>query len=106
MLADSSHPLVATVQQFVEGEVLPVASELEHAARYPPLLVDRMRDLGLLGALVPAAWGGLGLDVSTYARITADFPVERYYRDAPRLLLTLGGLEAVRGDLARRLAGG
>src|SRR5947208_1875123 len=28
-----------------------------------------MRDLGLFGALVPTAYGGLGLDVTTYARV-------------------------------------
>jgi alkylation response protein AidB-like acyl-CoA dehydrogenase len=35
---------------------------------------------------------------------TAEFPVERYYRDAPRLALTLGGNDAERAALARRLA--
>ena len=28
-----------------------------------------MRELGLFGALVPAEYGGLGLDVTTYARV-------------------------------------
>src|SRR5439155_1067219 len=28
-----------------------------------------MRDLGLFGALVPTAYGGLGLDVTTYALV-------------------------------------
>src|SRR5262245_19084158 len=28
-----------------------------------------MRELGLFGALIPREWGGLGLDVSTYARV-------------------------------------
>jgi alkylation response protein AidB-like acyl-CoA dehydrogenase len=37
---------------------------------------------------------------------TAEFPVERYYRDAARLLLALGGPEGGAADLARRLAGG
>src|SRR5437867_6426720 len=31
-----------------------------------------MRDLGLFGALVPAAYGGLGLDVTTYARLVEE----------------------------------
>src|SRR3989442_3307269 len=63
------HPLVATVREFVEREVRPVAAGLEHADRYPHELVARMRELGLCGALVPAAYGGLGLDVTTYARV-------------------------------------
>src|SRR3989441_9418614 len=63
------HPLVATVREFVEREVRPAAAALEHADRYPHELVARMRELGLFGALVPAAYGGLGLDCATYARV-------------------------------------
>jgi len=62
-------PIVGAVRRFVDVEVVPVASELEHADRYPHDLVSRLRELGLFGALVPRAWGGLGLDVTTYARI-------------------------------------
>src|SRR5918996_993036 len=65
----SDHPLVAAVRDFVEGEVRPVAVELERADRYPHALVERMRELGLFGALVPREYGGLGLAVTTYARI-------------------------------------
>jgi len=42
---------------------------LEHADAYPHALVARMRELGLFGALVPRAYGGLDLDVTTYARV-------------------------------------
>lgn len=65
----ASDSLVATVRELVDTEVMPVAIQLEHADRYPHALVGRMRELGLFGALVPAAYGGLGLDVTTYARI-------------------------------------
>ncbi|MGH7325036.1 MAG: acyl-CoA dehydrogenase family protein, partial [Candidatus Rokuibacteriota bacterium] len=34
---------------------------------------------------------------------TAEFPVERFYRDAPRLALALGGPDAERATLAARL---
>ena len=61
--------IVARVRAFVDTEVRPVAAELEHADRYPHALVDSLRRLGLFGALVPAAYGGLGLDVTTYARV-------------------------------------
>ena len=63
------HPVVAVVREFVDAEVRPVAAALEHADTYPHALVARMRELGLFGALVPEAFGGLGLDVTTYARI-------------------------------------
>ena len=65
-------PLIGRVREFVEREVRPSAAALEHADRYPHELVRRMRDLGLFGALVPAAYGGLGLDVTTYARLVEE----------------------------------
>jgi alkylation response protein AidB-like acyl-CoA dehydrogenase len=61
--------IVATVREFVEREVCPHAPALEHADAYPHAMVARMRALGLFGALVPAPYGGLGLDVTTYARV-------------------------------------
>jgi len=60
---------VAAVREFVERDVMAAAPGLEHADRYPHELVDRMKRLGLFGALVPTDYGGLGLDVTTYARI-------------------------------------
>ena len=64
--------IVATVRRFVEREVLPVASDLEHADAYPDELARQMQDLGLFGATIPTEHGGLGLDVMTYARIVEE----------------------------------
>jgi alkylation response protein AidB-like acyl-CoA dehydrogenase len=61
--------LVATVRRFVAREVLPVASELEHADEYPGAIVDGMRELGLFGVTIPEAYGGLGLDLGTYIAV-------------------------------------
>ncbi|HEV7761176.1 MAG TPA: acyl-CoA dehydrogenase family protein [Acidimicrobiales bacterium] len=61
--------LVATVRAWVRKEVLPVASEYEHADRFPAPLVEQMKAFGLFGAKVPEAYGGLGLDTVTYARL-------------------------------------
>src|SRR3989454_11148160 len=65
------HPVVAAVREFVDLEVCPVAAALEHADAYPHALVSRMRELGLFGALVPEAFGGLGLGVTAYARVAS-----------------------------------
>jgi butyryl-CoA dehydrogenase len=64
--------LVAAVRTFVEKEVLPVASGLEHADEYPTQLVAHMKALGLFGATIPTEYGGLGLDTVTYARIVEE----------------------------------
>src|SRR5438046_5250026 len=66
---DPQPSVVAAVRRFVEQDVRPAAPALDHADAYPHALVARMRALGLFGALVPREYGGLGLDVTTYARV-------------------------------------
>ncbi len=61
--------IVSAVRRFVERDVIPVASQYEHANEYPHPLVKQMRDLGLFGAIIPVEYGGLGLDYTTYAMI-------------------------------------
>jgi alkylation response protein AidB-like acyl-CoA dehydrogenase len=64
--------LVAAVRTFVEREVIPVASDLEHADEYPTQLVEGLKQLGLFGSTIPEQYGGLGLDTVTYARIVEE----------------------------------
>ena len=64
--------LVGAVRRWVEREVVPVASDLEHADEYPADLVEGMKGLGLFGATISPEHGGLGLDASTYARIVTE----------------------------------
>jgi len=66
---DRQPSVVADVRRFVAEDVRPAAPALEHADTYPHALVERMRALGLFGALVPREYGGLGLDVTTYAQV-------------------------------------
>ena len=61
--------IVSTIRDFVERDVMPVASRMEHADEYPVDLVEKMKGLGLFGALIPEEYGGVGLDVTTYALI-------------------------------------
>ena len=64
-----AHPVVDAVRDFVAREVEPAASTLEHADAYPHAMVARMKELGLFGALIPREYGGLGLDVTSYAQV-------------------------------------
>ena len=64
--------LVDAVRTFVRKEVLPVASDLEHADEYPTALVAQLAALGLFGSTIPEEYGGLGLDITTYARIVEE----------------------------------
>jgi len=64
--------LVAAVRRFVEKDVIPVASDLEHADEYPEGLVATMRDFGLFGITIPEEHGGLGLDLPTYVAVVEE----------------------------------
>jgi alkylation response protein AidB-like acyl-CoA dehydrogenase len=61
--------IVASIRQFVERKVIPVASKLEHEDEYPHEIVAGMKDLGLFGCNVPEAYGGLALSYTTFAMI-------------------------------------
>jgi alkylation response protein AidB-like acyl-CoA dehydrogenase len=67
--ADQERLILDAVDRFLERHVRPVASKLEHADEYPAKIVERMKELGLFGAVIPAEYGGLGLRPSTYARV-------------------------------------
>ncbi len=66
-LTDEQREVIATVRDFVEREVIPVANELEHADEFPEKIVEGMKELGLFGLTVPEEYGGAGLDLLTYA---------------------------------------
>ena len=61
--------IVAGIRQFVERNVIPVASELEHKDEYPAEIVEGLKELGLFGCNVPQKYGGLGLDTTTFAMV-------------------------------------
>jgi len=68
-LSEEEQLILATVKRFLEKEVAPVASELEHHNEYPTALVERMKEIGLFGANVPEAYGGQDLSYTIYAMI-------------------------------------
>ncbi|MGE5273520.1 MAG: acyl-CoA dehydrogenase family protein [Verrucomicrobiota bacterium] len=68
-VTEDRQAIVATVREWVEREVYPVASEYEHADEYPAPLVEDMKRLGLFGVTIPEEHGGLGLDLLTYVLI-------------------------------------
>ncbi|MFD0687391.1 acyl-CoA dehydrogenase family protein [Actinomadura fibrosa] len=71
-LSDEQREIIATVRAFVDREVLPVATDLEHADAYPQAIVDGMRDLGLFGLTIAEEHGGLGQSLLTYALVVEE----------------------------------
>ncbi len=61
--------MIDTIAKWIDKDVIPNASKLEHADEFPQVMFDQMCDFGLFGATIPEEYGGLGLDITTYARI-------------------------------------
>jgi alkylation response protein AidB-like acyl-CoA dehydrogenase len=68
-MSETDQLILDSVERFLEKEVRPVARELELADEYPTDIVEKMKTLGLFGATIGEAYGGLGLSAQTYARI-------------------------------------
>jgi short-chain 2-methylacyl-CoA dehydrogenase len=54
------------VREFAEGEIKPVAGELDEKEEFSVSLTRRMGDIGLFGMTVPEDYGGQGLDYISY----------------------------------------
>jgi len=61
--------ILDSVARFLQRDVKPYVKQLEHDDEYPAEVVERMKELGLFGATIPAEYGGLGLSCTTYAAI-------------------------------------
>ncbi len=68
-LNDEQRMFRDTLRSFVDKEIVPVASEWERSGRYPTEIVDTMKDLGLFGITVPEEYGGLGIDMVSFALV-------------------------------------
>jgi alkylation response protein AidB-like acyl-CoA dehydrogenase len=66
---DEDRLILDSVDRFLERHVRPFAMKLEHDDTYPAEIVERMKEMGLFGAVIPAEYGGLGLSAVTYAKI-------------------------------------
>ncbi len=66
-LTEVQREILDTVRDFVDKEILPYATELEHRDEYPTRIVEGLRDLGVFGLMIPEEYGGLGESLLTYA---------------------------------------
>ena len=66
-LTDEQREVVSLVRQFTDEQIIPVASDLERDDVFPDQIVAGLKELGLFGFTIPEQYGGLGLDLTTYA---------------------------------------
>jgi alkylation response protein AidB-like acyl-CoA dehydrogenase len=69
---DEQRAITEMVHQFVDEQVLPIAEEYDHEDKFPEQVVDQMKELGLFGVTIPEDYGGMGLDLTTYAMIVEE----------------------------------
>ena len=71
-LTDVQQEILKTVRAFVDNEILPVATELEHRDEYPTTIVEGLKELGIFGLVIPEEYGGLGESLLTYALVAEE----------------------------------
>lgn len=68
-LNDEQRAFQAVLREFVDAEIRPVARQWEATDRYPTEIVAKLAELGLFGMTVPAEYGGLALDMISFALV-------------------------------------
>ncbi|HEY5196815.1 MAG TPA: acyl-CoA dehydrogenase family protein [Solirubrobacteraceae bacterium] len=69
---DEQQAIIEMVRQFADEQILPNAGRLDRADEFPTEIVAQMRELGLFGVTIPEQYGGMGLDLATYAMIVEE----------------------------------
>ncbi|MEM9047945.1 MAG: acyl-CoA dehydrogenase family protein [Pseudomonadota bacterium] len=68
-ISEEDRLILDAIEKWLERDVRPHVLRLEHADEYPAEMVEQMKEMGLFGATIPVAYGGLGLSAMTYAQI-------------------------------------
>ncbi|HET7429139.1 MAG TPA: acyl-CoA dehydrogenase family protein [Gaiellales bacterium] len=112
---DGEHEqLRATVREFAESRIGPVAEELDRDARFPIELVEEAAELGLLGIPFAEEVGGAGFDTLAYAiaveelaRVDSSFAITvAAHTSLGTMPIHLYGSEEQRGRWLPQLASG
>ncbi len=64
--------LQSSVRDFVQKEIQPLAIQIDEQHHIPDELVEKMRQMGLLGSYLPEAYGGSGLDILSYVIVVEE----------------------------------
>ena len=69
---DEQKAITEMVHQFADEQILPNAEHYDHEDAFPEPIVEQMKVLGLFGVTIPEEYGGMGLDLTTYAMIVEE----------------------------------
>ncbi len=71
-LTDEQEAIIEMVRQFADEQIIPNAERYDHEDSFPEPIVEQMKELGLFGVTIPEQYGGMGLDLTTYAMIVEE----------------------------------
>jgi alkylation response protein AidB-like acyl-CoA dehydrogenase len=71
-LTEIQTEILSTVRTFVDKEIIPYATDLEHKDEFPEAIVEGMKEMGLFGLMIPEEYGGLGESLLTYALVVEE----------------------------------
>ena len=71
-LTEEQQEILKLVRQFVDEQIIPVATELEHKDEYPTEIVEGLKELGIFGLMIPEEYGGIGESLLTYALVVEE----------------------------------
>jgi len=69
---DIQRDITEMVRQFADEKIIPSAEHYDHEDSFPEPIVEEMKELGLFGVTIPEEYGGMGLDLTTYAMIVEE----------------------------------
>jgi alkylation response protein AidB-like acyl-CoA dehydrogenase len=69
---DEQKAICEMVRQFADEQIIPNAEHYDAVDEFPEPIVEQMRELGLFGVTIPEEYGGMGLDLTTYAMIVEE----------------------------------
>jgi alkylation response protein AidB-like acyl-CoA dehydrogenase len=71
-LTEIQTEILSAVRTFVDKEIIPYATDLEHKDEFPEAIVEGMKEMGLFGLMIPEEYGGLGESLLTYALVVEE----------------------------------
>ncbi len=71
-MTDEQRAICEMVRQFADEQIIPNAEHYDHEDSFPEPIVEQMKELGLFGVTIPEQYGGMGLDLTTYAMIVEE----------------------------------
>jgi len=69
---DEQRAISEMVRQFADEQIIPNAEHYDGEDSFPEPIVEQMKELGLFGVMIPEEYGGMGLDLTTYAMIVEE----------------------------------